>query len=577
MKKSAFIIFLTIILTLCSCLSSVPTTDNSESLNTGVSSSLDSTIDSVLGDSSVDLPPDSSFDSSLDSTFDSSLDSTFDSSIDSEWNDSSIFDSSIPDPDPDPDCSNGHVDENSDEICDVCYESVLVIIDFYAINDLHGKFVDSADYEGVGGLTTYIQNQTANDDYSILLSSGDMWQGGAESNLTHGNIVTEWMNEMGFVSMTIGNHEFDWGDQYIAENAQLADFPILAINIFDRETDELMPYCTPSVVVERGGIQIGIIGAIGDCYSSIASDKVQHVYFKTGSELTDLVKAESQRLRSEGVDVIVYSLHDGYGKNSSTPKQISNNSLSYYGAELSKDGHVDIVFEGHSHKYYILKDTYGVYHLQGGGDNSGMIQVETKYNTVTQEFGVNSAKSVSKSAYANLKNHEIIAKLTEKYKEEISKAYDVLGYNKSYRNSSELSSTLAMLYYELGVSEWGDEYDVVLGGGSFNARSPYNISAGDVTYSMLLSIFPFDNALVLCKIKGSDLLNRFINNSSYYTYYQAGLENKINSNSYYYIVTDKWSSLYAPNKITEVEDYHNPNYFARDLLADYIKNGGFAK
>ena len=35
-------------------------------------------------------------------------------------------------------------------------------------------------------------------------------------------------------------------------------------------------------------IQVGIIGAIGDCYSSIASDKVQDIYFKTGNDLTAL-------------------------------------------------------------------------------------------------------------------------------------------------------------------------------------------------------------------------------------------------------------------------------------------------
>ena len=182
----------------------------------------------------------------------------------------------------------------------------------------------------------------------MLLSSGDMWQGSAESNLTKGNIVTDWMNEMDFAAMTLGNHEYDWGEEAVIANSELAKFPFLAINVYDRDTNERVDYCEASVMVEYSGVQIGIIGAIGDCYSSISADKVQDIYFKTGSELTALVKAESEKLRSEGADIVVYSIHDGYGKSIDAEgimvkdEQIS----SYYDISLS-DGYVDLVFEGH--------------------------------------------------------------------------------------------------------------------------------------------------------------------------------------------------------------------------------------
>ena len=58
-----------------------------------------------------------------------------------------------------------------------------------------------------------------------------MWQGSVESNLTEGHLVTEWMNQMNFVSMTVGNHEFDWGRQGIIDNSELANFPTLGINV----------------------------------------------------------------------------------------------------------------------------------------------------------------------------------------------------------------------------------------------------------------------------------------------------------------------------------------------------------
>jgi 2',3'-cyclic-nucleotide 2'-phosphodiesterase (5'-nucleotidase family) len=205
-----------------------------------------------------------------------------------------------------------HEDVDQNLLCDQCGQSVVIIVDFYNINDLHGKLADGEGHPGVDELTTFLKKARSNDDYAVLLSTGDMWQGSSESNLTYGNIVVDWMNELQFAAMALGNHEYDWGEAYIQANAELAQFPFLAINVYDRQTNSRVDYCQASVVVDFGSIQVGIIGAMGDCYSSISPEKVRDVYFKTGSELTALVKAECDRLRDQGVDMIVYTIHDGW-------------------------------------------------------------------------------------------------------------------------------------------------------------------------------------------------------------------------------------------------------------------------
>ena len=124
------------------------------------------------------------------------------------------------------------------------------------------------------------------------------------------------------------------------------------------------------------------------------------------------------------------------------------------------------------------------------------------------------------------------------------------------------------------------DYDVVLGGGFLKVRSPYNLKAGNITYSQLQMILPFDNTLVLCSIKGPDLLNKFINtsNSNYfisYTAYGESLKGKINANATYYVLVDSYTSTYAPNRLTEVARY-TEGIYARDLLAAYIREGGWS-
>lgn len=478
---------------------------------------------------------------------------------------------------PDGGCS--HVDEDDNGKCDSCKTAVTITFDFFAINDLHGKFADTDTQPGVDELTTYLKTAKTENENTILLSSGDMWQGSSESNLTNGLIITDWMNELDFTAMTLGNHEYDWGEEKIEQNVASAEFPFLAINIYDRATNTPVDYCQPSVMVEKNGIKVGIIGAIGNCYSSISSDKVEDIYFKTGSQLTALVKAESQKLRNAGADFIVYSLHDGYGSSSTSTTTVSDSSLaSYYDVALS-DGYVDLVFEGHTHQRYVLKDSKGVYHLQDGGDNDGISHAEVKINYVNDSYVVSEAKFVSTSVYFNsYADDPIVNTLMKKYEEEIAIANKILGKNDRFRDSDELRQIIADEYYNVGVEKWGEQYDIVLGGGFQSVRSPYNLSAGTVTYGDVQSIFPFDNPLVLCSVSGSKLRSQFFesSNENYfigYGEYGETVKNNIVASQTYYIVTDTYSSNYSLNGLTEIARYDETT-FARDLLAAYIEKGG---
>lgn len=467
------------------------------------------------------------------------------------------------------DYPSDHVDVDNNGLCDDCGIDVVETIDFYNFNDLHGKFENMDDNEGVDELTTYLENRKNIDEHVVILSSGDMWQGGTASNGTHGRIVTDWMNYLGFDAMTLGNHEFDWGQDAIKTNVAMAEFPILAINIYDNATGKRVDYCQPSVMIERGGAQIGVIGAIGDCYSSIASDKTTGISFKVGSALTSLVKAESEKLREAGADLIVYLIHDG-----TTYKDI--NISDYYDVSLSSGGYVDVVFGGHTHSYYITTDACGVPHLQGGGDNSkGLTHVELDVNFANGEVDINITDYVEINSVQNLEDAPIVQELLDKYWDEIGWMYGSLGYNAYNRNSDTISSTVAKLYYEAGIERWGDEYDIVLAGGSLNVRSPYYVYKGEVQYGDLQTVLPFDNPLYLCKIKGSNLKSKFLNNSSY-TVYSTISASQVKDNQYYYIVADSWTALYAWAQCETVELYDETT-FARDFLAEFIKSGGWSK
>ncbi len=473
-----------------------------------------------------------------------------------------------------------HIDANSDETCDSCGESVLVTFDVFSVNDLHGKIVDSENQPGVDELTTYIKERRKENENLILISAGDMWQGSAESNLTKGLLTTDWMNDIGFSAMVMGNHEYDWGDSFVRSNRAIAQFPYLAINIYSKDTNQRLDYCDASTIIDQNGVQIGIIGAVGDCYSSIAADKVEDVYFKTGKDLTALVKAESEALRQQGADFIIYAIHDGFENSSDGVKNVNGNQLSgYYDTALS-DGYVDLVFEAHTHQRYILQDEYDVYHLQSGGENRrGVCYVELTFNTVTGACKQIVPQQISNNIYTSMDADPIVEDLLDKYASEVNRGEQVMGYNARQRSSGELQQLVADLYYDIGMETWGDRYDIVLGGGFISVRSPYNLAGGEVNYGMIQSLFPFDNQLHLCSISGRDLKDKFFetDNDRYfiaYGQYGEDVRKNIDPNGTYYIVVDSYTSSYRYNNLTVVEAYTD-GYYARDMLADYISTGAF--
>ena len=367
------------------------------------------------------------------------------------------------------------------------------------------------------------------------------------------------------LSMTIGNHEFDWNSSFVRTNSGLASFPYLGINIFDRSTNQRVDYCDASTIVNKNGARIGIIGAIGDCYSSISASMVQDIYFKVGDELTALVKNEAIRLREqEQCDFIIYSLHEDDEN---------------YNIELSN--YVDLVLEGHTHQNYVKTDSKGIYHIQSAGYNKTINYINLDINTTKDTFVVNRTKSIYTNDYLDYAKDAEAESLFTKYADMINSSTEVMGYNGAYRNSTYLRQLVADLYLEYGQSKWGGSYNLFLGGGYISCRSPYKLEIGDVTYADLYTLFPFDNDLVLCSITGYYLNKQFVNttNENYfisYTSYGENNRNNINNNSTYYLITDSYSSDYTANHLTVVAKYADSGFYARDMLAQYLKDGRMA-
>lgn len=134
--------------------------------------------------------------------------------------------------------------------------SDTVNLTIFHINDLHG-WLNPHEYGGTvyGGVATYMgyfkqdgYDPTEENSSFLLLSGGDQNTGPAIATLSKGEAVIDVMNAMGFDAAAIGNHEFDFGTNWLEKRQNLSTFPILSCNIYDVGTTDLANFTIPWVV-----------------------------------------------------------------------------------------------------------------------------------------------------------------------------------------------------------------------------------------------------------------------------------------------------------------------------------------
>ena len=418
------------------------------------------------------------------------------------------------------------------------------ILDLYEVSDFHGAvdFKESSSgeaYPGLARMATYFNQKRAdNPGGTLLLSSGDMFQGSADSNSTRGFMVNYCMNYMGFDAMALGNHEFDWTDAWIRKNANLTyntrKIPYLGINIYKKNTTQLPDFCAKSTIVERGDYKIGIIGAIGSTLeSSILYSCVENYEFVDEQEL---ITEEAARLRTEeNCDVVVLLEHQGV-------------------KDIPSVSGVDAIFGGHAHENK-TGSVNGITALATKNYGRGLAHIQLKIDKNSKDVSVNadqtgiySFSNSDKDAYEeNAGIKAIMAEYAPSINSikniELGTAKDDLTLDKALKNICTKtmydSATDSLAKSEL------QKLNIIAAFHNVNGGIRDDIKAGTITYGSVYSAFPFDNEVVLVKAKGSAIKKKFdtqaVKNLGVYRTFDK--KSELLDNQYYYYVTTDFLAL----------------------------------
>lgn len=226
--------------------------------------------------------------------------------------------------------------------------------DYYA-----DKPVDTV---GLARTASLIGNVRAEATNSLLLDNGDFLQGNPmgdyiayERGMSDGDMhpIIQAMNTLGYDAGTIGNHEFNYGLDFLMKSVVGAGFPVVCANIAKemgatpREDTTLLP---PYVIMEKtitlgDGTEAPIrIGFIGFVPPQVMNWDRQHLEGSVQArDIIATANAYIPQMKEEGADIIVALCHSGIGSADAT------DGMENAAIPLAAVGGIDAILTGHSH------------------------------------------------------------------------------------------------------------------------------------------------------------------------------------------------------------------------------------
>ena len=250
----------------------------------------------------------------------------------------------------------------------------------FSSSDIHGHFypekytVNNISYSrgGLDYLAKYVN--IIKDEFQnkiLYLDAGDIFQGGAESTLTNGEIIMDFLNLIKANGSTFGNHEYDNDRDFIEEKVCEAKFPFLATNIYDKKkmtkkafgenhfTSNIYTFNVPDD--NKSQVKIGVVGlTLKMTENNINGKGFEDLIFLDYKD--ELVIEANQLRREKGVNAVILLAHIatqcGYADNltlnlykpSDNQEDCIEEAEIYQLIKSLDKGVIDAVVTGHSHK-----------------------------------------------------------------------------------------------------------------------------------------------------------------------------------------------------------------------------------
>lgn len=332
------------------------------------------------------------------------------------------------------------------------------------------------------------------DAATLALATGDHWSGPAISSFFLGESTATVMARMGYAASALGNHELDFGREQFAKNARIGGFSFLAANLKVKDAAlakgvEVAPF----KVFDRKGLKVGVVG--------LTSPKTVTTSMAGRTEGLELVGTEEAlaaavpEARKAGADVVVVLADMCPTELQPTLEKHADWKLALVvgggrcGTQINtKVGDTAVFSLGRGLESYLRARITFDPSKPAGQKVTGM---EAKLVDATGTGGATPDAEAVK-AIGDAKT-QLDARLGEQ-----------IGVTKK----GIKQGTPEMARWVAGAMREGTKADAVI----INKKGIRgDLPAGPITVGSVYSVMPFENTLMLVKVKGADLVNQLSN------------------------------------------------------------------
>ncbi len=375
--------------------------------------------------------------------------------------------------------------------------------------DVHGAWFDE-DYLNPGEKTTSLiaVSKKINDlraevgaENVLLIDAGDCLQGDVapyyynyvRTDVPH--LFPRMVKYIGYDCVVVGNHDIETGHAVydkVRKEMDEAEIPWLGGNVIDGNGDI---YFQEYKVFEKAGLKVLVLGYTNPNIPGwLQEDKWKGLTFNDlipyVQERVDAVKAK------ENPDVTVVAVHSGTGNG-------DGNVLENQGLDLLKSlKGVDLIITAHDHKPH-FDNVNGVAYQNGGAKAA-------KIGHSVIEVTKNNGKVMNVNAITTIDD------VDKNDVDSVMKEYFDADYEEVKRFSTNkigtLEETIRTRDAFRGQCAYTNLINTVLLGATgadiaFTAPLTYDgtVNAGDIRYCDLRTIYPFENEMVVLKMKGSEI------------------------------------------------------------------------
>lgn len=377
-------------------------------------------------------------------------------------------------------------------------------MDQYAKSGTDCKDPSKGCYGGYARIKTKVDKlREANPDH-LWLNAGDEFQGTLFYSFYGGEKIAETINDLKFDVMTLGNHEWDGGDEQLGEFLQNLTFPIVSCNV-KSEYEGLNKTIKNYHIFDK--YDLAVIGATTDTTPSISNVGDKTTFLDATEEVQ---KAIYEIRNTTDIRRIIALTHIGYDEDQKLAKNTEGLSL---------------IIGGHSHTLLgDMEKAEGKYPTIVEDTSGNEVFIVTAYRwgeylgSIDLTFGEDGRALKYHGAPIHMTNSTQLDKdLQEKiesWRGPFEKyAAEVLGTteNELDQTTCQKGDCLlgqvmcdAMLEYRRNLTENSDaepaDFALINSGG---VRA--TIDSGEITRGEVLTSFPFGNAIVELTFSGKDL------------------------------------------------------------------------